>query len=256
MAKRASYVGDEAQNMRGLLTLEYPIEHGTVTNWDDMEILWYHAFCNELRVAPKEHPVLLTEAPMNPNNCGGGVSHTLPIFEGFTLPHRVTILRVDLARGDLTDYVIVRDIKEKLCFVTGDFEHAIMTEQLNMHLNTSYQLPDGHVIKIGSERFRCPEAVFSFEEAMANDAEFEANNAQSDFIQLRVVSQDSTEVTFRVEMDMPLIKLMKAYSERAGIGLGSGFVFDGSRLDDTKTPKELNMEENDMIDVYQQQYGG
>ncbi|KRX40175.1 actin [Trichinella murrelli] len=39
-----------------------------------------------------------------------------------------------------------------------------MTEQLNMHLNTSYQLPDGHVIKIGSERFRCPEAVFSFEE--------------------------------------------------------------------------------------------
>ncbi|KRX32589.1 actin, partial [Trichinella sp. T9] len=35
-----------------------------------------------------------------------------------------------------------------------------MTEQLNMHLNTSYQLPDGHVIKIGSERFRCPEALF------------------------------------------------------------------------------------------------
>ncbi|KAL1240538.1 Small ubiquitin-related modifier [Trichinella spiralis] len=58
-------------------------------------------------------------------------------------------------------------------------------------------------------------------------------------------------------MDMPLIKLMKAYSERTGIGLGSlRFVFDGSRLDDTKTPKELNMEDNDMIDVYQQQHGG
>ncbi|KRY59828.1 Small ubiquitin-related modifier [Trichinella britovi] len=92
--------------------------------------------------------------------------------------------------------------------------------------------------------------------AMANDAESEANNAQSDFIQLRVVSQDGKEVTFRVKMDMPLIKLMKAYSERTGIGLGSGFVFDGSRLDDTKTPKELNMEDNDMIDVYQQQHGG
>ncbi|KRX25821.1 Small ubiquitin-related modifier [Trichinella nelsoni] len=92
---------------------------------------------------------------------------------------------------------------------------------------------------------------------MANDAESEANNAQSDFIQLRVVSQDSKEVTFRVKMDMPLIKLMKAYSERTGIGLGSlRFVFDGSRLDDTKTPKELNMEDNDMIDVYQQQHGG
>ncbi|KRZ70626.1 Small ubiquitin-related modifier [Trichinella papuae] len=82
-----------------------------------------------------------------------------------------------------------------------------------------------------------------------NDAESEGNNAQSDFIQLRVVSQDSKEVTFRVKMDMPLIKLMKAYSERTGIGLGSlRFVFDGSRLDDTKTPKELNMEDNDMID--------
>ncbi|KRZ88981.1 actin [Trichinella sp. T8] len=159
MAKRASYVGDEAQNMRGLLTLEYPIEHGTVTNWDDMEILWYHAFCNELRVAPKEHPVLLTEAPMNPNNCGGGVSHTLPIFEGFTLPH--AILRVDLARGDLTDYMVNFLNERGFSFTTtGDFEHAIMTEQHNIHLNTSYQLPDGHVIRIGSERFRCPEALF------------------------------------------------------------------------------------------------
>ncbi|KRY59787.1 Small ubiquitin-related modifier [Trichinella britovi] len=48
---------------------------------------------------------------------------------------------------------------------------------------------------------------------------------------------------------------MKTYSERTGIGLGSGFIFDGSRLDDTKTPKELNMDENDIIDVYQQQHG-
>ncbi|KRY24967.1 Actin, acrosomal process isoform [Trichinella britovi] len=50
--------------------------------------------------------------------------------------------------------------KEEHCFVTGDFEHAIMTEHLNMHLNSSYQLPDGHVIKIVSVRFRCPEALF------------------------------------------------------------------------------------------------
>ena len=35
-----SYVGDEAQSMRGVLTLRYPIEHGIVTDWDDMERIW------------------------------------------------------------------------------------------------------------------------------------------------------------------------------------------------------------------------
>ncbi len=61
-----TFVGDAAQCRRGMLSLKYPIEHGVIRNWDDMETVWHHTFYNELRVSPEEHPVFLTEAPLNP----------------------------------------------------------------------------------------------------------------------------------------------------------------------------------------------
>ena len=62
-----NYIGNEAQDKRELLTLTYPMEHGIVVNWDDMEKIWNHMFHSELKISPTEHPVLFSTPPFNPN---------------------------------------------------------------------------------------------------------------------------------------------------------------------------------------------
>ena len=125
--KKDVYIGQEAEYKRGVLKINHPIEHGFINYRDDMEKIWNHIFTNELRVAPEEHNILLTECSNDPRlnreiiaqrmfesyfvqglyisnpgvlslysygkftgivvDLGHGVSQIVPVFDGVALSH-------------------------------------------------------------------------------------------------------------------------------------------------------------------------
>ncbi|KAM3958655.1 actin-related protein 1 [Aphomia sociella] len=207
------FVGPRAEEHRGLLSIKYPMEHGIVTDWNDMERVWNYIYSkDQLSTFSEEHPVLLTEAPLNPRrnrekaaevffetfnvpalflsmqavlslyatgrttgvvlDSGDGVTHAVPIYEGFAMPH--SIMRVDVAGRDVTRYLrlllrkegvnlrtsaeleIVKSIKERACYLSPNplKEETLDTER------AQYTLPDGTQLEIGPARFRAPEVLF------------------------------------------------------------------------------------------------
>lgn len=212
-----TFIGSAAQQHRGLLRLSYPLEHGIVKDWDDMERIWQHVYSEELKIQSEEHPVLLTEAPLNPRanrqaaaqlmfetfnvpalyisiqavlalyssgrttgmvlDSGDGVTHAVPVYGGFSVPQ--AIQRVDIAGRDVTEHLqrllrragtnlytsaekeIVRNIKENHCYLAPDINREEKEWSDELSPTELYRLPDGQTIKLGPERFRGPEVLFS-----------------------------------------------------------------------------------------------
>lgn len=125
--KKTTYAfGNAALEAKDTHELIEPIERGIITNWDYMEQIWLHIF-DELNLDPKNVNVLMTDSPFNPKEkrckmadimfetfkvkslavmntaalsmystgkvsgliveCGEGISYTVPVFEGYALPH-------------------------------------------------------------------------------------------------------------------------------------------------------------------------
>jgi len=178
--------------------------------------VWNYAFYERLQIDPAQCKILLTEAPMNPAanrqkmvqtmfetynfegvyvavqavltlyaqglltgvvvDSGDGVTHIIPVYEGFDLPHLVR--RLNVAGRDVTRYLIkllllrgyafnrtadfatVQHIKEKLCYVGYDLEIENRLAYETTVLVEQYKLPDGRVIRVGRERFQAAECLF------------------------------------------------------------------------------------------------
>jgi len=215
---------------RNSYSVKYPIEHGVVVDWDDMEKVWHHVFASsELRrgggggvegeLLPLP-PVLCTEPILNPMpcrertlqvmletfqvpkfylantgvlvmygggrvcgvamECGDGVTTALPVVEGYAVRHAMA--RRQLGGRDVTDYLVsmlnergfsfstgperevVREIKESLCAVNLEVNEEMLTAAIYPGCysanEATHQLPDGHIMSFGDERFRAPEVLF------------------------------------------------------------------------------------------------
>ncbi|KAG2029363.1 hypothetical protein BDR03DRAFT_1018496 [Suillus americanus] len=180
---KAGFAGDDARASKELHNsiVGRPRHQGVMVG---MEKIWHHTSYNNLLVAPEEHHILLTEAVLSlyasghttgiVMDSGDGVAPTVPIYEGFALPH--AILCLDLSGRDLTDYLLENltergysrrppnvesfATSRRSCATSLDFEQEMQTAAQSSALEKSYELPDGHVISIGNERFRAPEALF------------------------------------------------------------------------------------------------
>ena len=207
-------VGDEALNERHSHQLFYPMENGSITDWEQFEFLIEYSLLDKLDVDPEESLLCITENPRMTKkereklaevlfeffgvaglsfipqplltlysvgkttglviDSGDCLSHTIPVYEGYIIEHAMNSL--NLGGRDVTNYLqrilchkgfrfttsaehhFVREIKEELCYVAGNYEKE-KTVELSK-LEKPYELPDGQLIKLDEELFECTELLF------------------------------------------------------------------------------------------------
>lgn len=136
-------VGDDAKKYQDLLDVKYPVKSGRIENWFEMEKVWHYIFYSQLRVAPEEWPVLMSEPSLNPKelrekttqcmfetfnvpafylnttavlslyasgrtaglvmDIGHDVFTAVPVYEGYALPHAIN--RVSVGGNQVTQYL-------------------------------------------------------------------------------------------------------------------------------------------------------
>jgi len=221
----STFVGSKLDEHRGAFLLDYPMDKGHVQDgsWGDMEKIFEHVYAKQnLNAKMDEHPVLLTESPLNPGtnreqlaelffetyrapaiffsppavlslfasgratgvvlDVGEGVSHCVPVYEGYALPHSIT--RSDVAGRDVTKHLqlllrksglaftttaesdLVKTMKEELCYVRQNVKadqagSKAAAATSGEDAKVEYQLPDGQAVNVSSERHQAPELLFN-----------------------------------------------------------------------------------------------
>lgn len=208
------YIGHEVKEKKSVLKLEYPIERGLIENWEDIEKIWNYTIFQDMRTTPEEQAILLTDSPLNPKekrmkmaeimfeslhapflyigiqavlalyasgrttglviDSGEGITHTVPIYEGYAIPH--AIQKIKIAGKDLTLYLqellkknekfnglteleTVQFLKEKLCSAADDYDTEV--KEINEKKSEKeIKLPDGNTVSLGAERLHVPEVMF------------------------------------------------------------------------------------------------
>lgn len=155
-----TYVGSQAQALRGILAISQPIKQGVVQDWDDLEAIWEHIWYQELQAEPSDLPALLTQPP---TTAGGDWSRMAEIMmEKFEVPAlylanksvmalygggQMTGISVD--SGHDTTYIVpsYQGIPIQEATLTLRLGGKQVTEHLmNLLLNGKYSFPDDNFL--------------------------------------------------------------------------------------------------------------